>query len=87
MSLSPIEQFFQQVALGENLEQLKNVLNYKDEEDEQKTTLHKASRMGNLKTVQAFILLGAEIEANDKEGNTPLQHAAHNGKTCCKTSY
>ena len=81
MSLSPIEQFFQQVALGENLEQLKNVVNHKDEEDEQKTPLHKASRMGNLETVQAFILLGAEIEANDKEGNTPLQHAAHNGKT------
>ena len=58
MSLSPIEQFFQKVALGENFEQLKNVVNCKDQDDEEKTPLHKACGKGNLKIVQALILLG-----------------------------
>ena len=35
MVLSPIEKFFHKTALGEDLEQLKNVVNSKDEEDYQ----------------------------------------------------
>ena len=81
MALSPIEQFFQNVALGENLEQLKNVVNCKDQDDEQKTPLHKASGKGNLEIVKALILLGAEIEANDGDEWTPLHHAANEGKS------
>ena len=81
MALSAIEMFFHQVALGEDQEQLKNVVNAKDQGDEEKTPLHKASKKGNLQIVKALVLLGAEMEANDEDGNTPLILAANEGNT------
>ena len=76
MTLSPIEKFFHDAALGsEDLaEQLKKFVNSKDHA--QKTPLHKASRKGNLKMFKDLIHFGAEIEAKDKDGDTPLHYAA-----------
>ena len=77
MALSTIERFFQKVALGENLEELKNVVNCKDQENDQKSPLHNASANGNLKIVKALILLGAQVEAKDNFGKTPLHVASY----------
>ena len=59
-ALSPIEKFFHQAALNEDPELLRKVLNSKDQEDHQKTSLHKASQSGNLKMVKALTVLGIE---------------------------
>ena len=72
MALTSIEKFFHKLAIGEDLEHLKNVVNSKDPEDEQKTPLHKASEKGDLWNVKALVFLGAEMKARDKDGKTPL---------------
>ena len=72
MALTSIEKFFHKLAIGEDLEHLKNVVNSKDPEDEQKTALHKASEKGDLWNVKALVFLGVEMKARDKDGKTPL---------------
>ena len=81
MALSPIEEIFHKAALGEDLEQLKQVVNSKDRNNRNKTPLHKASMEGNLKMVKALILLGAEVDAMSKHGLIPLHLAARDGRT------
>ena len=81
MALSSIENFFHKLAIGEDLEQLKNVVNSKDQEDNLKTPLYKASEKGDLWNVKALVFLGAEMEANDKDGKTPLILASNKGNT------
>ena len=79
MALTPIEQFFQKVALGENLEELDNAVNCKDQV-QQRTPLHMACGGANMKIVKALILLGAEIDAKDVGGETPLHTASNIGR-------
>ena len=81
MALTSIEKFFHKLAIGEDLEHLKNVVNSKDPEDEQKTPLHKASEKGDLWNVKALVFLGAEMKARDKDGKTPLIFASNEGNT------
>ena len=81
MALSPIEEIFHKAALGEDLEQLKQVVNSKDRNNRNKTPLHKASMEGNLKMVKALILLGAEVDAMAQHGLIPLHLAARDGRT------
>ena len=72
MSLSPSE-IFSKASLGKDLEQLKQVVNTKDQNDYNKTTLHKAIIEGNLNMVKALILLGAELDTKaDEYGHSDL---------------
>ena len=77
MVLSLIEKLFHQFALIEDPEELKKVLNSKDQDAKQKTPLHKASERGNLEMVKALILLGAEIETKNEFEFTPLHLACY----------
>ena len=76
MALSPVEKFFHQIAQYGDLEQLKKMVNSKDEEDSQKTPLHKAAECGNLEMVKILIQMGADIEAKTEYEQTPLHFSA-----------
>ena len=55
MALSTVEAFFHKIAQDGDVEQLKKMVNSKDEEDCQKTPLHKAAECGNLEMVKILI--------------------------------
>ena len=68
-----------------NFEELKRLIdeqiNSKDQD--QRTLLHKASEQGNLMAVQYLIQVGAQLEAKDRNGNTPLLLATTYEVTAC----
>ena len=82
MALSPVEEFFHKIAQDRDLEQLKKMVNSKDEKYGQITPLHKAAECGNLKMVKIFIQMGADLEAKNGVGETPL----HRSALCVKVS-
>ena len=43
--------------------------------DARATPLHKAARAGDLHAVEALIKAGANVNARDNDGNTPLYYA------------
>ena len=65
-------------AANGNFEEMKRLINQqinsKDKEDQQ-TLLHKASKQGDLMAVQYLIKVGAQINAIDEHGRTPLHFA------------
>ena len=81
MAKSKLQQLLNS-AVTTNPEELKNwiekEINAKDQNQE--TVLHKASDGGNLPTVKYLIQLGAQIEAKDKNENTPLFEAVLNNE-------
>ncbi|GKT88777.1 NACHT and ankyrin domain protein [Colletotrichum tofieldiae] len=54
-------------------------LNLELEDSEGYTCLRWAARYGQLKTVEALLKVGAEVDASDKDGYTALRWAAHEG--------
>ena len=82
MALSRLEEIFHMAANDGDLKFLKKVANSKDPTGEKKTALHKASENGHLKMVKVLIHIGAEIEAKDEDGWTPLHFAVG----CCEIS-
>ena len=41
--------------------------------------IHQAGREGNIEAVKQHIVTGTDVNAKDKNGDTPLHHAAWNG--------
>ena len=72
MALSPVEEFFHKIAKDGDLEELKKMVNSKDER--QKTPLHKAAENGSLEMVKILIEMGADIDAKDEGKATPLHY-------------
>ena len=58
MALSSVEEFFHNISKDGDLEQLKKMVNSKDQDDRQKTPLHKAAENGGLEMVKILIQMG-----------------------------
>ena len=80
MALSTVEAFFHKIAQDGDVEQLKKMVNSKDEEDCHKTPIHKAAECGNLEMVKILIQMGANLDAKNDYGGTPLHYSAFYGK-------